>query len=1213
MSSDEGGISVPETDWETDEDPLRETVMSGSEPDLQDMPNLTDQDEYDDGEDECSDGPPSLVDDSESDDASGDGASSLWTMPKSVLTKSEETDYMRALSAQRSLKKDQKKLSQEIEENRDEREKYLRQKEEERHQKLRQERAKRREARRKAAQEQHIDPIAESVTNAMVAFHQAKWTMSSLCFATAVKEWTERTIEPTVNYTYSLSLLRYLHAYVLIMLDDDKRGPEILDTLRSLKNSAAQELPFVYWSFGKALNRYDKYSDEAENVLEEGLTVCSKLPVHYQVLFPDVTKTVISESVPATLKALLEKELQIAKNRPEPNQACQHDQCVKRNIYWGKDGPLCARVTCNATQNCVLYYHKSCWRRIEKRLYGVSGNYLMGQDCPSPGCDGLIVRYDDVTGSGEIRKTFSKNILYAAGQQTAANGRSRTPGKKSRAISRSASRLARSRRQSSITQALADNINLNGNKNMELSNAAPDEEQQSSNGPVYFAGDARMDVAGETGGNEGHVNDPKLILKSDATVLKTSATPNAAKEGDYFATEPSSELSETDTTEEMEHDESGLFDTPELLEYNDEQRNRREEHRKKRLAKRAAKLEKKSRSAYDVKLEDAILIPPKKNQEDESSKILKGKRRNKDKQQQRNKAMTLSEFHLLEEGPKVKIPSKRKDKGKAKMEATVTACDIEVHVEMEQSRMLQMSKSSSSERDVVPTMVVPLDSGIDLDGQPSNHHLGLSEAGPSNYHLAHHFKDQGVKSDFKRDPPLRNGTSSDEPVPPSSTKNPVVGESFSKPQKPPVRSPEVGPYAYPLISQEEDHSRTTISGYTFDEYRTPSQTLLHGASSRTLSDQVTEAQVHQSLDTSPKKPPTLTTMDIQRKEKASFLPSSTSEQPKGLQMMAPAAESIVRNIEDLSEPYNQCWNERVAPPPGFEPRNMNPQVMFKQHDLVFKDVPTPAESPRFHRNPSFSALSWQEMHGDYLNDLPDLGDDPGFYSGMSQTSSLFTDPDGNIQSQHILSQPNSIMGMGAMATMNYSKPVQDNPRRPILNMHTGMVVNPNVNISTPHTNPNMHLGAPQTAPGPYPAVGLGWIPPVPRWAHVDAKNWTPPANPGYLQHSAWPPGSRLVTSNIQPYPFAVPQPNIMWYPGPDARPGSYLNKRHTLETRRPPPIFIPPQLPNRAVLDPTIREIQQEMQRLKNRPMRQLPLRVSTQARVSNAQYIYSGRASHGR
>ncbi|KND03284.1 uncharacterized protein SPPG_09013 [Spizellomyces punctatus DAOM BR117] len=540
---------------------------------------------------------------------------------------------------------------------------------------------------------------------------------------------------------------------------------------------------------------------------------------------------------------------------------------------------------------------------------------------------------------------------------------------------------------------------------------------------------------------------------------------------------------------------------------------------------------------------------------------------------------------------------------------------------------------------------------------------------PSNYHFAHHSKDKGDKSDFKRDSPVRNGSSSDAPVPSSSTQRPA---SFSIPEKPQVTSTEIGVDTCPLISQAEDHSPTTISGYTFDEYRTPSQTLLQGASSRTLSDQVIEAKVHQIVDI-PTGNPILTAIDIQRKEKAESLPPPTSEQPRalemmapaaesmvrnnedlsvpynqlgnervapppgfeprnmnpqvtvkqhdlvtseqprGLEMMAPAAESMVRNIEDLSEPYNQRWNERVAPPPGFEPRNMNPQGLVKEHDLVFKDVPTPAESPRFHRNPSFSASSWQEMHGDYLNDLPDLGDDPGFYSGMSQSSSILTDPDGNIPSQHIPSQPTNIMDMRATGTMNYSRPVQDYPRRPMLNMNTGMIINPNVNISAPHINPNMHLRAPQTPPGPYRAVGLGWIPPVPRWAQVDATNWTPPVNPGHLQHSTWSSGARLATPNIQPYPYTVPQPNIMSYPGPSARPGSYLNMRHAPEARRPPPIFIPPQLPNRAVLDPTIREIQQEMQRLKSRPTRQLPLRVTAQAKVSNAQYVYSARVSNGR
>ncbi|KAI8820171.1 uncharacterized protein EV422DRAFT_81566 [Fimicolochytrium jonesii] len=303
--------------------------------------------------------------------------------------------------------------------------------------------------REKEQMENSVDAIHLRVSSAMTAFNQDKWVTAALNFSFAIKEWENMPSEKTEKYPYSLNLLRYLYARSLLLDNDPKRGPEILGVLRLLTQVASDSLPFVHWAYGQAINQFDKFSDEVDTVLECALEVCTGLPDSSRRYYPSTgdEKVEIPESDPHKLRDLIREEQAKADRRPKPDQICQHEECAKPKIFWEKRGTLCARVTCNAPKNCSLYYHKSCWRGIEKRVYGLSKDMLMGQECPTPACDGVIMRFDDVSATGGFRKTFSKSILYEKGQQPAGGTRGRGNTKKIRSRSRSGSRRSLSRRR----------------------------------------------------------------------------------------------------------------------------------------------------------------------------------------------------------------------------------------------------------------------------------------------------------------------------------------------------------------------------------------------------------------------------------------------------------------------------------------------------------------------------------------------------------------------------------------------------------------------------------------------------------------------------------------------------------------------------------------------------------------------------------------------
>ncbi|KAI8922246.1 hypothetical protein DFJ77DRAFT_506026 [Powellomyces hirtus] len=502
-------------------------------------------------------------------------------------------------------------------------------------------------ARERAQARDYVDQVGDNVRTAMLAFQQEKWIMASLSFTIAIKAWQEMftASEGTLlQYDYSPNLIRYLNAYALLMADDQKRGSEVIEELRSLAASSGKGLPFVLWAYAKALNTYDQQNDEVDIVIEQASQVCEQVAGSFSCVYPGSDRT-IPESVPQTLTYLIEEERRRAEMRPKANEICQDDLCEKPKIFWSQSGRNCVRITCNAPKKCVLFYHKTCWRRIEKRIYGVSGEYLMGQDCPTVACDGLVIQYDMLSGSGGIRKSFSKGIAYAASKLSSEDTYRQKVRKNARTRSRSASRRTENRRQRSSSKFRNESNTIDPSFHKHTESASP---QSASHSPptfgrsVYFAEDFGIQIYGSR----------PLSREADAKAIPETQAQTVATQQQWGREDSASSVSESSN---MEEDSNGLYDTPELREYH--ARLRRE--KKERLAQRREKLAATQKlnakpSAFEIDLNKAIVIHAKKNEDDEDQKLPKSKKR-KDKPKKKL-TMSLAEFQKSE---KVEVQSPR--------------------------------------------------------------------------------------------------------------------------------------------------------------------------------------------------------------------------------------------------------------------------------------------------------------------------------------------------------------------------------------------------------------------------------------------------------------------------------------------------------------------------------------------------------------------------
>ncbi|KAJ3013139.1 hypothetical protein HKX48_005912 [Thoreauomyces humboldtii] len=565
-------------------------------------------------------GPPDLVDDTDSSVYTDDEDVAAPDGKKPAVAKSVHEEHQaRAEESRRKHAALEAKRLAEL--------KIKEEREEER--RRAEERAAAKEARKRFRQRQRQadarDVIQDNVVAGMFSFHQQRWGMAHLSFNVAVKTWEED--EPRRGqYPFSLGMLSYLSGYSLMTSGDDKRGPEILDIFRVLANKYASELPFALWAYLKALNAYDPQSAETDPLIDRALDVCDALPGDYHAMYPGEPSVMIPESVPATLKTLIQQEQLIAGNRPKADQLCQHETCAKSKIFFEPGAPVCARVTCNARSKCVLYFHKNCWRGIEKRLYGLSRDYLMGQDCPTIDCDGLITRFDIISGTGGIRQSYTKNIVYAAGQQTDGRGRVANS-KKQRARSRSTSRRTRSRSRTE----------RQGPQNLPESHEDASALKPHVPKSVYFGDDYSLEVLS----TEEKTGTVRSILK------QTSIAPGDKEGGSDSDDTSNSSDSEIDS---MENDTSGLFDTPELLELRRMERKEKLDRREQRRIRREAREARTMRlSAFEINLDDAIVIVPK-GDEDTETVASKSKKR-KEKAPKKNPTMSLSEFQKLDTKP----------------------------------------------------------------------------------------------------------------------------------------------------------------------------------------------------------------------------------------------------------------------------------------------------------------------------------------------------------------------------------------------------------------------------------------------------------------------------------------------------------------------------------------------------------------------------------
>lgn len=229
------------------------------------------------------------------------------------------------------------------------------------------------------------------------------WQRAALSFDWILKNWSVTHIASSCEVIPTRELIRYLRVSSLLSLDcmADSRmihKDQVLDELNLLIREFP--MPFVYYAYGRALNRYKPLQDDIENFLQKASLLCEArtCPTH---ILPGGHR--LNESDMDKLSLLIQHELTVTRNRPPPDALCCSETCLKRRIYWsGFNNCLYVRIVC--TDKHVAVYHKSCWRTVRKRVYALSRGDIVGEACPLSGCIGAIARHEDIAMDGSVRR-----------------------------------------------------------------------------------------------------------------------------------------------------------------------------------------------------------------------------------------------------------------------------------------------------------------------------------------------------------------------------------------------------------------------------------------------------------------------------------------------------------------------------------------------------------------------------------------------------------------------------------------------------------------------------------------------------------------------------------------------------------------------------------------------------------------------------------------
>ncbi len=220
----------------------------------------------------------------------------------------------------------------------------------------------------------------------------------------------------------NIRLIDYLIIRCTFEADKDgNKGDIMIDKLAVLV--ATFRAPFVYWLYGRTLNRYRPHSDDISKLLRTASINDHCDNQRYYL----TDEYVLAESEHHILCELVADEVNTFQRRPEPDAFCRHSACTVPRIYFGANSAaFYARITCHETvhddgdivnngtctqkiHDCVLVYHKSCWRNLTKKRYLViAREACIGLGCPfNIECNRDVIRmYEELNGDGSVRGTW---------------------------------------------------------------------------------------------------------------------------------------------------------------------------------------------------------------------------------------------------------------------------------------------------------------------------------------------------------------------------------------------------------------------------------------------------------------------------------------------------------------------------------------------------------------------------------------------------------------------------------------------------------------------------------------------------------------------------------------------------------------------------------------------------------------------------------------
>ena len=188
-------------------------------------------------------------------------------------------------------------------------------------------------SRRQSIKAQEAATFTSAIVEGCSNYACGDWQRAALSFDWILKNWNDIHIA-LCEVTPTRELIRYLRVSSLLSSDctADSRmihKEQVLDEL----NQLIQEfpVPFVYYAYGLALNRYKPLQDDIETFLQKALLLCEArtCPAH---ILPG--GHCLDESDMDKLNLLIQHELTVTRNRPPPDALCCSETCMKKRIYW---------------------------------------------------------------------------------------------------------------------------------------------------------------------------------------------------------------------------------------------------------------------------------------------------------------------------------------------------------------------------------------------------------------------------------------------------------------------------------------------------------------------------------------------------------------------------------------------------------------------------------------------------------------------------------------------------------------------------------------------------------------------------------------------------------------------------------------------------------------------------------------------------------------